>query len=599
MKPIEFIRNCPPFDSLTADELALAVSDAERIEFAAGAQILTRGGEPSQYMYLIESGSVSLLRDGVVQQDLATGEIFGYTVLVRNESPSFDVIVDETLTAYRISDLVCQKLIDNAEFASFFLQGLADRLQSAAKRISPPPQRNLATPVKQIMTERLLFIEPGATVQEAARMMHDARASSVLVRTEPPGIVTDRDLRGKVLAQGLGPETAVRSAMTAPLKTLDSDVPVYAALLHMLEENIHHLPLVEEGKIVGIVTSTDLIRHNARNPLYLLRRIDEMENDESAGRYAQESTAMVESLFHGGLDAAQIGQIVSALNDELVTRLLKLAEERLGPPPTPYSWIVFGSEGRLEQMLLTDQDNALVYAAEANGKVVEGADDYFSALSEQVVDGLIHAGFPPCPGGYMATNWHQPLAQWEERFLGWIRKPEPQSLMEASIFFDFRSVHGELSLESLESLIASANQQPLFINQMFSAARDFAPPLTFFRRIREDNQGAVDIKAGAIAPIVSLARTCALAAGSLERSTLERLAIAGDSGTMSRQGADNLAEIFRFLLRIRLRHQLEQMNRGEALSNMILVDKLSLLEKRHLKEALLIIREMQDGITFS
>ena len=280
-------------------------------------------------------------------------------------------------------------------------------------------------------------------------------------------------MRGRVLAQGLGPDTAIHSVLTAPLKTLDSDVPVYAALIHMLEENIHHLPLVEEGDLVGIVTSTDLIRHQARSPLSLLRWVEQMDQADAAGQYAQESAAMVDALFQGGLDAAQIGQIVSSLNDELVTRLLKLAEDDLGPPPTPYAWIVFGSEGRLEQTLLTDQDNALVYDAD-----VDGAAAYFAALSERVIDGLIRAGFPPCPGGYMATNWHQPLAAWHVRFEQWVRRPDPQSLMEAAIFFDFRAVHGELSLEPLDVFIAAAKDERLFTGQMLQAAREFAPPFS-------------------------------------------------------------------------------------------------------------------------
>ncbi len=594
MVPIDFIRNCPPFDRLTESELQIVAQDAKRIEVGKGTRLLARDGSPSRFMYLIESGTVSLSRDGEVRRLLEEGEIFGYSVLVRNESPAFDVVADEASVLYRVSDKVCQQLIQNADFAAFFLQGLAERLRNAAQQTAPPPERNLATPVKQIMSRDLLFVEPESTVQEAAQRMKKAHASSILVTATPQGILTDRDLRNKVLAQGLGPEALVRDVMSAPLKTLDSDVPVYAALIHMLEEDLHHLPLVEEGELVGIVTHTDLIRHHARNPLYLLGWIENLEQVDAVGRYAQESMAMVESLFQGGLDAAQIGQIVSSLNDELVTRLLKLAEEKLGKPPTPYAWIVFGSEGRLEQMLLTDQDNALVYLEE-----VSGAKEYFATLSETVINGLIHAGFPPCPGGYMATNWHQPLVEWQARFERWVRRPEPQALMEASIFFDFRAVHGTLSLEPLEEIITSAKHEHLFTGHLLRAAQEFVPPLTFFRRIRQDKQGAIDIKAGGIAPIVGLARACALAAGSRERSTLERLTIAAQSGTMSKQGADNLAEIFRFLLNIRLRYQLRSARRGEPLTNNIVVSDLTSLERRHLKEALLVIREMQDGITLA
>ena len=171
MTPIDFIRTCPPFDQLTPAELDLIAHDAARVEIAAGTQILARDGTPSQFMYLIESGTVTLSRDGQVRQILEAGEIFGYSVLVRNESPAFDVVADDMLIVYRVSDTVCQQLIDNANFAAFFLQGLGDRLRIAATADAPPPQRNLATPVKQIMTRRLRFIAPDATVQEAAQLM--------------------------------------------------------------------------------------------------------------------------------------------------------------------------------------------------------------------------------------------------------------------------------------------------------------------------------------------------------------------------------------------------------------------------------------------
>ncbi|MCB0214802.1 MAG: cyclic nucleotide-binding protein, partial [Anaerolineae bacterium] len=209
--------------------------------------------------------------------------------------------------------------------------------------------------------------------------------------------------------------------------------------------------------------------------------------------------------FRGGLGAPQIGRIISTLNDTLISRLVQLAEEELGPPPMPYAWIVFGSEGRSEQALLTDQDNALVYAEPS-----DAARDYFASLAAFVVDRLVAAGFPPCPGGYMATNWCMPLGEWQDLFAGWIARPEPQALMEAGIFFDFRRVHGDLSLEPLERQLADAHANGIFLAYMAQAANTFAPPLGFFNRIRSED-GFVDLKKGGIAPVVGLARALALA----------------------------------------------------------------------------------------
>ena len=458
----------------------------------------------------------------------------------------------------------------------------------------PQPENNLGLPVKYLVKRKPVFVEPVATVAQAARTMHEALIGSVLVADDPPGIVTDRDLRGRVLAAGLGPETPVRQVMTRPLKTLDSDAPVFMALQLMLEEHIHHLALVEEGKIVGVISSTDLLRHEATGAFYLRRTLDSVEDATALAHYSREVAGTVQTLFRGGLGAVQIGQIVSSLNDALVKRLVSLAERELGPAPTDFAWIVFGSEGRLEQTLLTDQDNALIYGEES-----EAARAYFKLLGERVVNGLIQVGFPPCAGGFMATRWCKPLEQWRRLFAGWVRTPKPQALLDAAIFFDFRPVAGELSLTAVEEIVASAKAEKLFIAHMTKDALVFGPPLGFFNRIRSDN-GMVDIKKGGIVPIVALARAGALAAGSQDRSTLERLVTAGNSGLLfKREDATLLAETFEFLLHVRLRQQLAALQANRPLDHKVRLDALSTLERRHLKEAFVIIRRIQDEIRAS
>jgi CBS domain-containing protein len=459
--------------------------------------------------------------------------------------------------------------------------------------LSEVPNSNqvLTLPVKYLVKRPPVFIEPDAAVSEAASMMQTSGIGSLLVKGHPPGIVTDRDLRGRVLAAGLGPETPVRQVMTRPLKTLDSDVPVFTALHFMLEENIHHLVVVEEGKIVGLISSTDLLHHQAKSPLYLRRALDTLEDAAEMAHYSHEVAGTVQTLFRGGLGALQIGQIVSSLNDALVKRLVGLAEQTLGPAPASFAWIVFGSEGRMEQTLLTDQDNALIY-----GEKSEPAHHYFTALAKRVVDGLIQVGFPPCAGGFMATNWCKPLEEWRRLFAGWVRTPEPQALLDAAIFFDFRSVAGALSLETLEEILSSAGNEKLFIAHMAQTALTLRPPLGFFNRVRSD-RGIVELKLGGIGPIVGLGRLGALAAGSRERSTLERLVTAGKSEAIfSKQDAAALAEMLQFLLQLRLRRQLEALQSNRPLNHKVELASLSALEQRHLKEAFVMIRDVQDDI---
>src|SRR5262245_57471147 len=450
---------------------------------------------------------------------------------------------------------------------------------------------NLALAVKHLIKRAPLFIDANASIAQAARAMHEARVGSILIAAEPPGIVTDRDLRSRVLAASRSADISVSEVMTRPLNIIDSDAPALAALQLMLEENIHHLPLTEEGKIVGVVSATDLLAQQGKNPIYLSGFIDALDEPARATDYAKEIGQLVRTLMGSGVAALHISQIVSSLNDALVKRLVTLAVALLGAAPTRFAWIVFGSEGRMEQTLLTDQDNALVYAAEP-----ESAPVYFAALAKEVVNGLIQAGFPPCAGDFMATRWNKSLTGWAELFSRWVRVPKPDALLDAAIFFDFRVVAGDLSLQSLDEIITAAQSQKLFLAHLARGALDFFPSLGFFNRLRSEN-GAIDLKRGAIAPIVGLARAAALAAGSRERSTLERLAVAKSSGVLlASEDAAALEEIFPFLFELRLRHQMAQLAAGDVIDHSVRLADLSSLTRRQLKDALVTIKRIQDAL---
>ncbi len=591
MEAIDFIQTQHPFDCLDETELKHIEQTVEMIRFSQGDHILTQGGKPSCHLYLIREGVVSFVRDGQVIQIQEDGDLFGYPSMLDQASPSFDVVAEEDVLVQRIPENVFRKLIDNATFAEFFLKNLVERLRHISVSDTPSVGGDLTTSVGTLILRPPLFVSPAATVAEAAQLMSKAWAGSVLVKDDPPGIVTDRDFRVRVLAEGLGPNTPVHLIMSRPVKTMPVETPVYAALLFMLEENIHHLALTQKREIVGVVSATDLLRHQAKSPLYLLRQVENLEDPDALSKYAIEVAGTVETLFKGGLDVSKIGQMIASLNDALLRRLLHLAEDELGPPPTPYAWIVFGSEGRMEQALLTDQDNALVYLEDT----VE-ARDYFSALADRVVNGLLKAGFPPCPGGYIATNWRYPLDEWIRLFKGWVETPEPQALLETAIFFDFRAVYGELSLEPLEQIVLDAGKQGIFLAHLARAALKLRPPLGFFRRIR-DEAGEVDLKAGGIAPIVSMARVYALQARSRSRSTLERLEAAYEAGALSQEGSETLIETYCFLLRLRLREQLNAISAGETPDNKICLKDLSRVEYRHLKDAFLAVREMQEAVS--
>lgn len=590
MEALDFIEQIPPFDQLQPADLALVRQALQRVEFEAGAVILRQGGAPSAYLNIVRSGAVELRTNGQMHHELETGDLFGFPSMLSQEAPLADAVAAEPSVIYRIPETLFRTLLERPPFAQYFLRGLSERLRSAATSEQPVNTQGLAMPVKYLIGREPIFVEPESTVQHAAQVMSDAGVSSVLVAADPPGILTDRDLRQRVLAAGRLPDTPVREVMSRPLVTLDSDTPVHGAMMRMLEQRIHHLALTEEDSIVGLLSSTDLLRFQSQDPVFLQRQLNALHDPMELARYSGEVNRAVEMLSRGGLAAPQIGRIVSTLNDTLIARLLRQGEAELGEPPMPYAWIVFGSEGRYEQAVLTDQDNALVYA-----EASDAAHVYFSKLADFVVTRLIRAGFPPCPGGYMAINWCKPLADWIAIFTDWIERPEPQALMEAGIFFDFRTIHGAFSLEPLEEVMVSAQRNGIFLAYLAQAANAFAPPLGFFNRLRSEG-GYIDLKKGGIAPVVGMARALALAAGSRERSTIERLAAAVAGGSLSREGADNLQGAFEFFLHIRLRTQLAAIRAGQMPDNRILLKDLTAREQRLLKDAFVMVREMQDAV---
>jgi CBS domain-containing protein len=579
LDPIGFVRMTPPFDSLPPSEFDAAAKALEIVFFPAGTRLLTRGGKPSEHLYLIRKGAVRLERDSQTLQVLEEGEIFGFTSLISGKA-SLDVSVEEDLLAYRLPRPQFEALLAHAPFAGHFASGLAERLRNSLERSQVVSfQPDLAVPVSALLRGPAIRVSREATVGEAARIMADESISSVLVDSDPPGIVTDRDFRRRVLAAGKGPQTPVLEVASSPLKTVVAECPVYEAWRILLDAGVHHLPVTRNGAIVGVLSATDLLKTTAAGPLAVMRRVERLGDRSALPGYATKVAEMASVLFNGGLEPTVIGGFVARLNDTLIGRILRWAEADLGPPPTPYAWVVFGSEGRMEQMVLTDQDNALVY-----GEDSEAARSYFAALAEKAIEDLQSAGFPRCPGGYMATRWRGSLEDWEGRFRRWLDGPTPQALLEASIFFDFRRVHGHLDLEPLRAVVSRARGARTFLSAMAKSALTFRVPSGLGLRLRSESS-RFDMKLKGISPIVFLARVYGLEAGARTSNTLDRLGAAVEAGLIARDTRETLSETYRFLLRIRLRAQLQMISEGKPPSNALSLSDLSSMERSRLRDA--------------
>lgn len=588
MNPLDFLCTHEPFNRLS-DGARARLEDAIEITFVpGGTRILERSGPRNAYLFVVRKGAVRLEVDGREIDELAPGECFGFPSLFALGAPNLDVVASQDTLLYRISSEVFLGLCDACEpFEHFFRAGVAERLRRATSIESAATGVDFAMPIGDLARRAPVFIDRTATVQDAARVMRDQRISSVLIDGEPAGILTDRDLRTRVLAEGLGPETPAASVMSQPLRALAADAPLIDALLFVLRERFHHLPLTRDGRIVGLVTHGDLLRHQARSPALLLKRFERRAGQDDISEYAREIESAVVALAASGVQAVEIGRVVAALNDGLTRSLLARAEESLGPPPCPYAWIVFGSEGRREQLLITDQDNALIFAEPS-----DAARSYFARLAAQVVQGLLDASFPPCAGGFMATRWNHPLEEWEARFTSWVEQPEARALLEVANLFDFRKIHGTLDLASLEEIIALGGKRDIFLAHLTRASLGMRPPIGLFHRVRQDRDG-IDLKASGLMPIIGLARLHALEAGSRERPTLSRLEAAARAGVITAQAAETLDEAFRFLFRLRLERHLGAIRAGGTPTNRIRLEDLDPLSARHLKEAFLFVRQMQ------
>jgi CBS domain-containing protein len=585
---VAFLRSTPPFHALPQALFDEAARSLDVAEVPAGTWLARAGGDPLRHLWVIRGGTVRLERDGRILQILEEGESFGYTSLLSGAA-TMDVMVEEALVACRIPGAEFLRLLADATFAAHFALELSERLRaSLADSPVASLRSDLGGDVGEMVHRSPVWVEPDATVGQVARVMRDERISSVLVRSDPPGILTDRDLRNRVLAEGLGPDTPVAGVYTRGLRTVAGATPVHAAWTSMLDEGIHHLAVTSGAKIVGVLTSSDLLRSSQQGPVALIRQVERLAGRESLPGYGKMVAEMTAMLLAGGLDASHIAGFVARLNDALLARILEWAEAELGPPPAPYAWIVCGSEGRMEQTLLTDQDNALVYDD-------AGADrrEWYQALAERANADLQAAGFPLCPGGYMARSWNGPVSEWAHRFSGWIDVPNPQALLVAAIFFDFRTVGGSLDLEPLHQVVARASQRPVFLRFLAQAAMGFHPPPLLLLRLRGASS-VVDLKAHGIAPVVFLARCYALEAGSRARSTVERIEAAVRAGMLEGDVAAHVTDAYRFLLGLRLRRQIALLAEGKSPTNSVALSELTAVERSRLKEAFRVIKSWQE-----
>ena len=589
-----FLEAVHPYDSLPRDELARVAGSFGRREYAAGEQIYALG-EPLKGLFLIKRGAVEVTdANGALVSVLGPRNSFGERGLLRDGLAVTSAHAVEKTVVLMLPEGELRHLMANVPaFARFF-----NRSRPAEGR-----DADLATlKVGDLMTRGPVSLPPEASVAEVARLMRDKHVSSVAITRDGAllGLITTRDLTERVLAEGLGLDTPVQQVMTPDPVSLGPEALGSDILHAMLERRIGHLPVVQDGKLKGMITQTDLTRFQAVSSAQLVRDVASAETPEEMAEVTARIPRLLQQLVAAHNAHEVVTRLITDIADTVTRRLLKLAEAKLGAPPVPYLWLACGSQGRQEQTGVSDQDNCLILddAATADDRL------YFKALAKFVSDGLNAAGYVYCPGDMMATadRWCQPKATWQRYFRGWIDTPSPEAQMLASVMFDLRPIGGQPSLfrDLQEETLEAASKNSIFVAHMISNSLKHHPPLGLLRgfaTIRSgEHKNHVDMKHNGVVPVTDIARIYALTGKLTEVNTRARIEAGEAAGVVSVSGARDLIEAYDLIARLRLENQAALVKSGRKPDNFLAPSDLSDFERSHLRDAFVVVRTMQSAL---
>lgn len=618
----EFLARHAPFDELP-EELLSQVPRTLKARYHRRDSDILRVGDPSDRLFIVRSGAVEIRDADQLLVDICSpGDTFGASVLLRTPVARHHYVAHEDSLILEMPKATFSRLRSQSpEFRAFHEQQSTGRLGNAAERAqgAQPGKAVLKTPVLQLLKRPPIHVPPHLSVHQASVVMRDEQASSLLVVLDAQpapdsspgiigdlvGIVTDRDLRNRVLAAEVDPATPVSEVMTPNPGTASSYEYAFQILMQMVNRNIHHVPVLDPDNarhILGLVNSTDMMRLEQASPLYLVGDIRKQRRVDQISSLTARLPTVLEQLVDQDASPTEIGRVMTAVGDAVERRLLSLAEEKLGPPPVPYCWVVLGSQARLEQGLSSDQDNAMIISDEL-GTPKTNPDHaahvaYFASLARFVSDGLAACGYRYCSGGVMATNdrWRQPLRTWKNTFTSWISNPTRRALLNTSIFFDMRALHGNLSLfDTLrDHVLAATPGSNRFLTHLAGIVLEAPPPLGFFRGLvlekKSNHRSTLNLKRKGTMLIVDIARVYALAEGSAAVNTTARLRAAMASRRLSPGAGNDLLDAMEFISHVRWEHQSKQVRAGVDPDNFVSPEELSDFERRNLKNAYAVVK---------
>ena len=604
---MEFLRKYPPFNQMDSAQLAYLVEHCQLRFYAAGESIIKPGDGPVQHFYIVKQGLVvgerphSARRGSETTFEIASGECFPLAALLGERATRTEHLAGEdTFCLLLGKDAFVRLFAQSAPFRDFALRGVSSLLDQVNQQVQLRAAENLGaqysldTTLRELALQQPVTCSAATPLRDAVRRMHEQHVGSIVIVDEserPAGIFTLRDLR-RVVADGESLEQPISALMTQRPFHLPPEASAFDAALAMTERHIAHVCLVEHERLVGVVSERDLFSLQRVDLVHLARTIRHAGRIETLVALRSDIRLLVERMLAHGASSTQITQLVTLLNDHTVCRVIELVLEELGDPGVPFSWLCFGSEGRREQTLHTDQDNGILFEADSP----EQSEDMRQRLlpvARRINQRLAECGFALCRGNIMAGNPELCLSrrEWAQRFAAFVREATPESLLASSIYFDLRVVWGDEQgcAQLRRQLLADVADNSLFQRLLAANALRHRPPLGRFRDFVVARKGAekdtFDLKEEGLTPFVDGARLLALAHGVEDSSTLRRFAELVRLEVIDAQDGAAYEEAYHFIQQARLQLHQQQAAQNLPLSNRLDPDSLNHLDRRILRES--------------
>jgi CBS domain-containing protein len=600
----DFLRVHPPFDALELAEVERAAAHVEVEFFLAGATIFAQGAQPIEHLRVVRTGAVEIVLADRVLDLLAPGELFGHASMLSGLPPGFAARAHEDTLCYRIPEEVARSVLARPESVGFVARSLLEMHEQSAAALAPrrPAPDPANQPVAALIREPTLLCAPETTIREAAARMASAPATAIVVDLgDSLGIVTDRDLRSRVVAAGVSYEAPVSSVMSAPAYTVAADRLGGDVLLEMLDRGVRHFPVLAAGReVIGVVEAVDLLAVEMLSSFYLRRSIARAESVAELARAAQGLRPAVIALHEARVGAASVAAIYSVVLDTLTRRLIELCLLDAGEPPGEFAWLALGSQARREATPASDADSAIVWYGEIAEETIR---PYLHTLAREVAIGLDACGIRVDEHGATASNvlFVRSLESWQKVARSWIEQPtREQALILVSVLVDSRPVWGIHSGAPVSETFRAAKLRPALLHLLARFALSHRPPTGFLRGLvvehDGEHRGRLDLKRGGLLPVVDLARWAGMAAGVTSASTLERLRAAGDAGTLPAADVHTLEDAFELFTELRMEHQVDQLRAGLEPDDYLNPDDLSTLTRSYLREAFRAVASVQKRI---